>query len=364
MAQTNESTVIGVFDDYATAQAVARELYDSGIPREAVQVNSNFATGAAGRSQDYDAEREQHGGGVSGFFRRLFGSDRSEDEYGHYQEAIRRGNSVVTVTASSDVLDRAVKIMNDHNPVDIDRRVAAFREAGYERYDPNAPAYTSEEAARERERLRSASGSTKVIPVVEEELQVGKRVVQRGGVRVYSHTVERPVEENLTLREEHVRVERRPADRVLNANDTTALRDQSIEVTETAEEPVVSKRTRIKEEVVVGKETTEKKQQIRDTVRSTDVKVEKMEGGAVTYNDDFKRDYEANYASSGVPYASMLPAYEYGYSTASDPRYRGKAWSDVESEVKTDYLRKNPNSTWDQIKGAVRYGWEKVTGKR
>ena len=59
----------------------------------------------------------------------------------------------------------------------------------------------------------SASGSRgseegASIPVVEEELQVGKRAVKRGGVRVYSHVVEKPVEENIELREEHVNVER------------------------------------------------------------------------------------------------------------------------------------------------------------
>jgi uncharacterized protein (TIGR02271 family) len=367
MPEKNESTAVGVFEDYNTAQTVARELVDSGIPREAIQVNSNFATGAAGSGQRYDMEQEEHGGGVSGFFHRLFGSHDSDNEHGHYAEAVRRGNSVVTVTASADVLDRAVQIMNQHDPIDIDRRVASYKEGGYQRYDPNAPAYTSEEAARERERLRGES-STRTIPVVEEELQIGKRVVQRGGVRVYSHVVERPVEENIVLREEHVRVERRPVDRVLNASDTAALRDQSIEVTETAEEAVVSKRTRVKEEVVVGKESTERKQQIRDTVRRTDVNVEKMEprtgGGTADYRDDFRRDYETNYARSGVPYTSLEPAYEYGYSSAADARYRGKTWTDAESDLKTDYLRRNPNSTWDQIKGAVRYGWEKVTGKR
>jgi len=311
-------------------------------------------------------EREEHRGGISGFFHNLFGSDRSDDETGHYDEAVRRGNAVVTATASADVLERAVEIINQHHPIDIDRRVAAYRETGYERYDPKAPAYTAEQAARERKQF-SETSSSKTIPVVEEELQVGKRVIRRGGVRIFSHVVDTPVEENIVLREEHVRVERRPVDRVLNANDSAALRDQSVEVEEMVEEPVVSKRTRVKEEVVVGKESTEKKQQIRDTVRRTDVKVEKMDsasGGAVDYRQDFQRDYETNYARSGVPYDSLEPAYEYGYRSAGDPRYRGKSWSDAESELKTDYLRNNPNSTWDQIKGAVRYGWEKVTGKR
>jgi uncharacterized protein (TIGR02271 family) len=366
MAQTSSNnTVIGVFDDYSTAERVARDLTNAGIPRESIEVKSNFMTGAAGRST---TEEEHHEGGISGFFHRLFGSD--DEEHGHYAEAVRRGNAVVCVTAPSEQLDQAVEIMNSGGAVDIDRRVAAYRETGYERHDPTAPPYSYDEAIKERERYRGADQQGGSIPVVEEELQVGKRAVQRGGVRVYSHTVERPVEENITLREEHVRVERRPADRPLESGDKARMRDQSIEVTEMAEEPVVNKRARVREEVVVGKETTERTEKIRDTVRRTEVEVERLgdrgsrETSGQDYTSDFRRDYETRYASSGVPYDTVAPAYDYGYRSANDARYRGRSWSDVESDLRTDYERNNPNSSWEKTKDAVRYGWEKVTGRR
>jgi len=48
MAQTSSNnTVVGVFDDYSTAEAVARDLTNAGIPRESIEVKSNFMTGAA-----------------------------------------------------------------------------------------------------------------------------------------------------------------------------------------------------------------------------------------------------------------------------------------------------------------------------
>ena len=53
------------------------------------------------------------------------------------------------------------------------------------------------------------------------------------------------------------------------------MRDQSVEVTEMAEEPVVRKKARVREEVVVGKETTQRTETIRDTVRRTEVEVER-----------------------------------------------------------------------------------------
>ena len=46
--------------------------------------------------------------------------------------------------------------------------------------------------------------------MAEEELHVGKRDVNRGRVRIHSHVVEKPVEEQVTLRHETVDVERRP----------------------------------------------------------------------------------------------------------------------------------------------------------
>jgi len=361
MAQTSSNnTIVGVFDDYSTAERVARDLTNAGIPRESVEVKSNFMTGAAGRSQS----EESHEGGISGFFHRLFGGD---EEHGHYAEAVRRGSAVVCVTAPREQLDQAVEIMNGAGAIDIDRRVAGYRETGYERHDPNAPAYSFDDAVRERERLRGAEEGTSV-PVVEEELQVGKRAVQRGGVRVYSHVVEQPVEESVELREEHVNVERRPVDRPVESGDMARMKDQRVEVTEMAEEPVVNKRARVREEVVVGKETTKRTEQIRDTVRRTEVEVERIgEGEArrdTDYTSDFRRDYDTRYASSGVPYETMAPAYDYGYRSASDPRYKGRNWSEVENDLRTDYERNNPGGAWEKTKDAVRYGWEKVTGRR
>jgi len=382
MAQaTNERTVVGVFEDYTKADNVVRDLQDAGIPRESIQLQSNFKTGAAGRS-GYD--EEPHEGGISGFFHRLFGDN---DDADNYAEAHRRGHAIVSVTAPQDQMERVVDIMNSAGAVDIDRRVEQFRQTGYERYDPNAAPYDYDQAAREREQYRSRSDEGKSIPVVEEELQVGKRMVQRGGVRVYSRVVNEPASETVELREEHVRVDRRPADRNLTEAEMQGLRDQTIEVVEMAEEPVIQKRSRVKEEVVVGKETTSRKEKVSENLRRTEVEVEQLGKGearrdvernrvandpdvagayarTADYSDDFRRDWESRYASSGEQWDTYRPAYDYGYRSASDPQYKGRDWNDVEETLRTDYLRQNPNSSWDRMKGAVRYGWEKMTGKR
>jgi uncharacterized protein (TIGR02271 family) len=117
------------------------------------------------------------------------------------------------------------------------------------------------------------------IPVVEEELRVGKREVERGGVRVRTGIEERPVEEQVRLREEHVNVERRPVDRpATEADIRRAAQPGTIEVRERAEEPVVQKQARVVEEVVVGKDVEQRTETVRDSVRRTDVEIEETPG--------------------------------------------------------------------------------------
>jgi uncharacterized protein (TIGR02271 family) len=112
-----------------------------------------------------------------------------------------------------------------------------------------------------------------VIPVTEEQLQVGKRTVQRGGVRVRTYVVETPVEEPVRLRDETVRVERRAIhpDRPASEAD---FQERTVEVTETDEEAVVAKSARVTEEVVISKDVQERTEPVRETVRRTEVEVD------------------------------------------------------------------------------------------
>ena len=112
------------------------------------------------------------------------------------------------------------------------------------------------------------------IPVIEEELQVGKREVEKGGIRLRTRVVEDQVKENINLREEKVHVERVPVDRPANPSD---IREQQVEVVEHAEVPVVAKEARVVEEISLNKEVTQKEESIKDTVRNTEVDIERTD---------------------------------------------------------------------------------------
>jgi uncharacterized protein (TIGR02271 family) len=115
------------------------------------------------------------------------------------------------------------------------------------------------------------------IPIVEEQLVVGKREVNRGGARIRTYVKEVPVHEQVSLREEHVSVERVPTNQTLRAGElqgADAFQDRTVEMTETSEEAVVAKEARVKEELVVRKTAEEHVENIEDTVRRTEVDVD------------------------------------------------------------------------------------------
>jgi len=323
-----------------------------------------------------------------------------EEDAGYYTEGVRRGGTLVTVAADDNMADQAVSIMNRHGAVDIDERAASWQSSGWTGYDANAEPYDANRITQERttytgaattgmttnvdttrtdmDTTRTDMGSTRTVnagdeisvPIVEEELQVGKRQRSGGGVRVYTGIEQVPVQEQVTLREEHVEVERRPVNRAVTDADFANFQEGVIEVTETSEEAVVAKTARVVEEVVISKEASERVETISDTVRRTDVNVEQINTGTAvsdtdwnTYSTNFRSDYDTNYANSGYTYEQYTPAYRYGYDLASDTNYRGRQWNDVENDARTRWEERNPG-TWDQFKGAVRRSWDDVTGRR
>ena len=126
------------------------------------------------------------------------------------------------------------------------------------------------------QRRRAEATEATTIPVIEEQLQIGKKTVETGGVRLRSRIIETPVEEDIRLKEEHVKVERESVNRPATEAD---FQQGIIEATETAEVPVVSKEAHIVEEVTLNKEVREHEHTINETLRSTEVDVDKISGG-------------------------------------------------------------------------------------
>ncbi|MBA3596929.1 MAG: YsnF/AvaK domain-containing protein [Methylibium sp.] len=262
------TVVVGIFDEYSEAKRACEKLEAMGIDLQNIQVNSS----ASGEDHpSLMSSHKEHEGGIRGFFASLFGSDESDDSSSHYSEAVRRGSAVVTVNLDDDgKLEAVSEVLEDCGAIDVDERVRHWQSSGYTGYDESAQPFTSEDAARERQKLQ----------VVQEDLKVGKREVGRGGVRVHRHVSETPVEEQVTLREQHAVVDRKRVDRPATNADLADMGEANIEIRETTEEPVVSKTARVVEEVSVGKKASQHTETIRDKVRRADVDVERLDDGA------------------------------------------------------------------------------------
>lgn len=380
MPTRTQSSVVAVFRNGSDAQAAADELKTNGFSANDIYISS-YSQDAAAASTSAPAsgtrfhQSQHHEGGIKGWFKSLFGEDEeNENDRRVYEDAVSSGGVLLSVAVDAEDEDEAVDIIQKHNPVDVNNEPATGTTAGAATTAGTAAASTSQatsgRATSKGPRQKTSGASSdlpKSIPVVQEDVQVGKRAVVRGAVRVYSRVVEQPVEETVTLREERVRVDRQPVNRAADPTDLETGRDQVIEVQEMAEEPVVAKQARVVEEVRISKDASERKETVRDTVRRTEVNVENANQGPTasgSYDDDFRRDYQTRYASAGgTSYEDYAPAYQYGYQAASDPRYQGRSWDEVESDLRTDYGRRYPNSTWERMKQSIRYGWDKVTGR-
>jgi uncharacterized protein (TIGR02271 family) len=379
-----QHTLVAVFDNRADAELAKNELLSSGFSGQEVRLSegdqSGSATGAsaAGSTGAKSSGDDSTFSGIKHFFSDLFGTDDNE-QLQKYSTAVSRGHHVLTlVVASEPEVERGADIVERYGPVDIDEQAAQWSggamAGGAARMGSGAQqqsALLSQQSAQGSPQGSATPGSEQragaadstAIPVIQEQLQVGKREVQRGGVRVFQRVVETPVSETVSLREEHVSVERRPVDKPVSSEDLAAFQEKTIELREMAEEPVVQKTARVVEEVVVGKEAGQRQENISDTLRHTEVEVEQLGAGSPAGSDDayFRNHYNSNYASAGGRYEDYAPAYSYGSSMAGNDQYRGRAWDEVEPSLRSDWEARNPGSAWEKIKAAVRHGWEKIT---
>ena len=334
------STIVGCFDSHTEARAVEAELIANGIDRDRIHLTAE----SGGQQSQRTAGRDEPG--VWDSIKEAFGFADDADR-ATYAEATRRGGTLVSVEADEGAGEAVAKVMIRHNVVDLDQRASQWQQQGWagvqaagQQTQGTQQTRQTQATAGAQAQARTAEGQ-EVIPVVQEELRVGKRAVQQGGVRVYSRVTERPVEEQVDLREEHVQVERRPVDRPIGDADR-AFQERTIEATQMAEEAVVDKQARVVEEVAVNKDVQQRTETIRDSVRRTDVDVQQVPGqeaASTTYSDTFINEF------------------------ASDERYRGRDWNAMEPDVRRSFEQRYPDNRWDEYRDRVRSGYERMRGR-
>jgi stress response protein YsnF len=301
----SERTVTAMYDTRGAAETARDGLVSLGISSGDISIR-----GAEGGSTSASSTGTED----RGFWAELKDLFVPDEDRHTYAEGMRRGGCLLTARVPEGMVDEALEVLERSEPVDIDERSQSWRQSGWSGYSSDAGSTTSgygsgtagttttgytdagagtgatgyvEETtttttattggtatgARTADLGVARTREDGVVERAEEQLRVGKREVGRGTVRVRSYVVETPVEEQVTLRDERVHVERRPVDRPVRPGDAV-FEERVIEASERAEEAVVSKEARVVEEIGLRKEGDVRTETIRDTVRRQEVEVE------------------------------------------------------------------------------------------
>ena len=296
-------TMTALYDSRGAAETARNELIALGITDGDISIRGTETDATSGTSATGTEDK--------GFWASLGDLFMPDDDRYTYSEGMRRGGYLLSVRVPDGLEDQAVDVMERSDPVDLDERSQTWRQEGWTGAGSGSATgtagYTSTSGLSETSTTSYASdagastagttgyadttrtaaytdttgtiagGTTGAnegtIDLVEEQLKVGKRETSGGRVRIRTYVTERPVEEQVNLQSERVTIERRPVDREVMPGEA-AFQERTIEETERAEEAVVSKTARVKEEIAVHKDVETRTETVRDTVRSTDVEID------------------------------------------------------------------------------------------
>ncbi len=234
-----QETIFAIYDDVLSIEAACAELTAAGVPDDAI----SWTGAPIGTTATHARPARERG-----FWSTLFGGEPDHDT-AVYDHCIESGGNMLTVRAETAHVAEVVAILERHGPIDIEERAARYAPA-------DDTVYGSGEA---------------VLSLSEEQMSVGKRLVDRGTTRVRRFVVETPVAEDVTLHAERVVVERHPVSGAVAS--TPAFTDQVFEMNETDEEAVVGKTARVTEEIALRRVANDRVETVRDTLRHEDVEI-------------------------------------------------------------------------------------------
>ena len=314
-------SITAVFDTRSHAEAAMAQLTSSGVAASDITLLP-----AAGEPVSSTETDDGKGKGFWGSLEQLFGGT---EDHATYAESIRRGGIMLSVRAEDERLDHVIDILEQHGSVDLDEREANWRSEGWtgtsnvsgdrlsgaalgsgvlgagilgagalgktaneERREVVTPiqpvagrsSLVTDRAVNDRATVPAgARDAGETVKVYEERLNVGKRSVSRGKVRVRTSVVSREVSESVTLHSETVSVDRRPLDLPVSAAalGVDPFKERTIELEEFAEEVVVAKSAHVVEEIGIHKEAVDRVETVQETLRKTVVDIDDTRTGGV-----------------------------------------------------------------------------------
>jgi stress response protein YsnF len=267
-------TIVAVFDTPEHARAAVEALKTGGFHEDDISIfDSSRLSGGAGTAATGLKE--------AGLWHRLFGSDIYKHEATVYGQTLEEGGTVLSMRVLDSEVAHATGILDLHRPIDVHDRAATSGVA--------APAYVETAAKTIAAAPLSVAQTVAVTPKVaethsdvlrlaEEQLQVGKEMMETGRTRVRRFTTEREVAEDVTLHEEHAEVLRRAIGDTANLTSIDWA-DSEIEMVETAEHALVNKTARVVEEIGLKKVGTDHIETVHEKLRRQQAEVVQLDAG-------------------------------------------------------------------------------------
>jgi uncharacterized protein (TIGR02271 family) len=208
-------------------------------------------------------------------------------------------------------------------------------------------------------------GTTR-IPVYEERLDVEKRQAELGEVRLHKTVEQEEVSVPVELRREEVHVDRRDVqDRPIEPGAADmAFQETTIRVPVRGEEAVVDKQAFVTGEVVVTKEQTTERQEVRDTVRRERVDID---DAYQRFQPEFQRHFQERRKTRTGDQANWTfdeaePAYRTGLEAAYDERFAGRRFEEVEPELRKTYRDRwgSGRDRWQELREEIREAYNRA----
>ena len=261
-------TVVAAFDTPEHAQAAVAALKAGGFHSDDISVFDKSRLASDGGSLK---------GGLKepGLWRRLFGGDIHEHEATVFGQTVQEGGTVISVRALDSEVAHATGILDVHRPIDVpDRAITtgvapAARVEAIEKEVATTPLAPVQRIATSP---MAAKVHSDVLKLAEEQLQVGKEMVETGRTRVRRFTTEREVSQDVSLHEEHAEVLRRAITEPMSFKDVDWA-DSEIEVVETAEHALANKTARVVEEIALKKVGSDHVETIHERLRRQQAEV-------------------------------------------------------------------------------------------
>jgi stress response protein YsnF len=262
--------IVTLYDTADHAEAARRNLEAAGFASSEISLINNKTLGL-GRDQ----LREP------GLWHRLFGRDIQPYEATVYGRSIESGGAVLSIRVQDSDVGKATAILNAHQAIDLRQRAIQEGLIGTTAAAPAAaiPVAKAPVATATMATATMAAGAVageEVLRLAEEKISIGKRVIQEGKTRIRRFVIETPVEAQVTLHEEHTRVMRR-ASADPNFVKDIDWTDKTFLVTESFEEPVITRSVQIAEEVVIQREASDHVKVLKDKVRKQQIEVDRVD---------------------------------------------------------------------------------------